>query len=265
MTRSTLWPIRACALWLFALASPVLALGSELAPGGALRAAYLAGNAAQAVRDPTTGEAKGIAVDLARELARQQNVPLQLSGVDGVQALIGKLRAGEVDIGFLANGADRRTLVSFSQDYLRNPQGIAVPEASPLRRFDDLKGADTRIGITRSDTIGGYLARVYPSVKLVEIDGTSVADITALVQSGRVDGFAANRLRLGRVLADRSGLRLLTGGEQADTLQAIAVPLGRTAALAIVNRFLDDSRASGFLEAAIQRANNGTVMEPSRP
>ena len=53
-----------------------LAVAEDIAPGGMLRAAYLANNPAQSVRDLVSGEIRGASVDLARELARRRNVPI---------------------------------------------------------------------------------------------------------------------------------------------------------------------------------------------
>ena len=50
-------------------ASPAAA--ASLAPSGKLRAAINFGNPIVATRDPATGEARGVSVDLARELARR--------------------------------------------------------------------------------------------------------------------------------------------------------------------------------------------------
>ena len=58
-----------------ALACGTSAMAGDIAPGGTLRAAYLGTNSAQAMRDPATGEVRGPAYDLARELARRNNVP----------------------------------------------------------------------------------------------------------------------------------------------------------------------------------------------
>ena len=41
-----------------------LAFADNIAPTGTLRAAYLASNPAQAVRDPTTGEIRGASADV---------------------------------------------------------------------------------------------------------------------------------------------------------------------------------------------------------
>ena len=42
--------------------------GAALAPGGTLRAGINLGNPVLAVRDTTTGELRGVAIDIAREL-----------------------------------------------------------------------------------------------------------------------------------------------------------------------------------------------------
>ena len=51
---------------------------SDLAPTGKLRAAINFGNPVLAAKDPSTGEARGVSVDLAHELARRLGVPLEI-------------------------------------------------------------------------------------------------------------------------------------------------------------------------------------------
>ena len=58
-------------------------LVARIAPTGALRAAINLGNAVLAGRDPATGAAKGVSVDLAGELAKRLGVALELVVVDG--------------------------------------------------------------------------------------------------------------------------------------------------------------------------------------
>ena len=55
---------------------------NELAPNGTLRAAINFGNAALAQKDPKTGEAGGVSVELARELAWRLQVPLDIVPYD---------------------------------------------------------------------------------------------------------------------------------------------------------------------------------------
>ena len=251
-------------LVLLSWANPAGAAEHVLAPGGTLRVVYLAGNPAQAVRDSATGEISGVSVDLARELARQSGVPLEMTGLAGVQQVIDAVRDEKADIGFLASDPSRRGPIEFSQVYLRNPQSLIVSERSSIRSFDDLDRAGVRIGVTRMDSIGLYLKRNLKVAQLIEIEGTQVGAVRELFEAGAIDAFGANRLRLTRISAEVPGLRLLPGSIFG-VPQAIIVPAKRTERLAAINKFLSEARQSGFLQKSIDRANNGTEIEPAPP
>src|SRR5919108_1344197 len=90
-----------------AVAGGPAAMAGDFAPGGTLRAAYLGTNPAQTMRDPATGEVRGVAYDLARELARRDNVPLEFKPIAGPPAAIEAVKNGEADIGFVAYEATR--------------------------------------------------------------------------------------------------------------------------------------------------------------
>src|SRR5688572_26570470 len=51
---------------------------TQLAPTGKLRAGMNLGNTLFTTKDPATGELRGVAVDLMRELASRVGVPLEL-------------------------------------------------------------------------------------------------------------------------------------------------------------------------------------------
>src|SRR3982750_257591 len=89
----------------------------ELAPGNTLRAVFIASNPVQAVTDPQSGEVRGPAADLTRELARRIGLPFVIKGVPGVQGVIESVKNGEADIGFVAFDPVRAAQVEFSQPY----------------------------------------------------------------------------------------------------------------------------------------------------
>lgn len=93
----------------------------------------LASNPVQARKVPQTGALTGISIDLAQELGRRLSVPIVFDGRD-IQGVMEAVRTGQADIGFLADEPSRRGFVTFSQTYLLNPQSVAVPEDSPIRR-----------------------------------------------------------------------------------------------------------------------------------
>jgi len=224
----------------------------DLAPGGTLRAAYLATNPAQAVRDAQTGEVRGVAVDLARELGKRRNLPVSFLTPGGPAAVIEAVAKGEADIGFVAFAPERVGTVAFSQVYMLVQQTFLVPDNSRLRSVADIDAPGLRISGGKGDSITLYLRRNLKQATLVETDNTP-PDARRKFAAGEIDAFGANRQRLTTMLKDMPGYRLLP-----DTLfgvpQTIVVAQGKPDALAAVNGLIDDVRASGFLQGAIARS-----------
>ena len=97
-----------------ALVALVLALPlqkTDLAPTGTLRGSFIATNPVQGRVDPKTGATTGPAPDLVRELARRLGVPHEILPLPDAGAVLESVRAGKVDIGFLAHEAERATIV----------------------------------------------------------------------------------------------------------------------------------------------------------
>ena len=74
----------------------------ELAPTGNLRAAIDYGNTVLAQKDPQTGEARGISVDLAKELAWRLNVPLDIVPYDAAGKVTADAKSNKWDVAFVA-------------------------------------------------------------------------------------------------------------------------------------------------------------------
>ncbi len=228
------------------------AQSNAVAPIGTLRAAYLASNAAQAVRDPATGEIRGVAADLTRELARRSSVPVTITPLANPQAVIDAVANGQADIGFVAYAPSRTGTVEFSQTYLLTNQSFLVPADSALRSVDDIDRTGVRLSGTRNDSIMLYLARTVKRATLVDSDGTP-ADVKAKFAGRQIDGFGANLQRLTMLQGELPGYRILAGSIL-DVPQTIIVAKGKSASLTAINAFLDEARRSGFLKSAIARS-----------
>ena len=126
------------------LPSAALADAAALAPSGTLRAVYLAGNPAQAVRDAATGEIRGASADLARELGKRLTFRCDLPFGDP-QTVIDAVAKGEADIGFVAYAPSRTGTVEFSQTYMLVRQSFLVPESSTLKSVNDIDRPGLRI------------------------------------------------------------------------------------------------------------------------
>jgi polar amino acid transport system substrate-binding protein len=226
---------------------------SALAPTGTLRSAYLATNPAQAVRDPASGELRGTAIELTRELGRRLGVPVSLIGSPNVAAVMDAVSQGRADIGFIAYNPERAGPVEFSQVYLLVQQTFLVPENSSMRSVADIDRPNRRIGANRGDSIALYLARTLKKARLVESTDTSLEEAKRMLADGRVDAYGANRQRLTDLLRGATGLRLLPD-DLYGVEQTIIVNKGNAEALKAVNQFLDAVRASGFLRQAVDRS-----------
>ena len=82
---------------------------SDLAPTGTLRAAINFGNPILATKDPSTGEPRGVSVDLSRELARRLGVPVQFVTYDAAGKVVEGLKAGAWDVAYVAIDPARST------------------------------------------------------------------------------------------------------------------------------------------------------------
>jgi len=234
-------------------APPTLADDRAIAPGGTLRAVYLASNPAQAVQDRATGAIRGASADLARELGRRINMPVEIKPVANPKAVIDAVSGGAADIGFVAFEPSRAGPVEFSQTYMLVRQSFLVREDSSIRAIADIDRKDQTIAGTVNDSITLFMKRKFKNATLREI-ANDPAEIKRLLLAKEIDAFGANRQRLTNLMKDTPGLRLLP-----DSLfgvpQTIIVPKGRAEVLAAVNRFIGDVRASGLLQRSIESSS----------
>ena len=77
-------------------------VANELAPGGTLRVAINFGNSVLAQRDPAGGPPRGVSGDLARELARRLDVPIEYVTFDAAGKVFEALQTGAWDMAFMA-------------------------------------------------------------------------------------------------------------------------------------------------------------------
>jgi polar amino acid transport system substrate-binding protein len=232
---------------------------ADIASGDTLLAVYLSTNPAQAIRDPLSAEVRGASATLARELAARHKLALDFKALPGPPDVIGAVRSGAADIGFVAYEATRLGTVAFSHTYMLVQQSFLVPERSPIKTAGEVDAAGVKVAGTRNDSITLCMKRMFKHAAVVEL--ASDAEVGNAFATGAIDAFAANRHRLTTLSKTASGTRLLP-----DDLfyvpQTIIVPMERPAALVAVNAFLEDARASQFLQRAIADGGAIGVMLP---
>jgi len=245
-----------------ALASGSSVMAGDVVPGDTLRAAYLGTNPAQAMRDAATGEVRGAAYDLARELARRNNVRLEFKPIAGPPAVIAAVKNGEADIGFVAYEATRLGTVEFSQTYMLVRQSFLVLDASPIKAIADIDRTGQKIAGTANDSITLCMKRILKQATIVELENNP-AELSKALTARTIDALGANRQRLTTLSTATPGTRLLPD-DLFNVPQNIVVPKDRPAALAEVNALIDEMRMSGFLQSAIERGGAiGVAVAPA--
>jgi polar amino acid transport system substrate-binding protein len=205
-----------------------------LAPTGMLRAAYIATNPVQAFVDPATKDVRGPGAEITRELAKRAGVPFTVTGAKGVEGVLEAVKNGTADIGFLAFDP-------------------VVAENSPIKSIADADRAGVRIGVGARDAGDYFLTKALKHAELKRNEGGISDTIVKALLAGELDAYAGNRMRLHEAAQKTPGLRLVPDNFYG-VEQAVIVPKGDSAKLAIIERFIDEARASGFIADAIKRS-----------
>jgi polar amino acid transport system substrate-binding protein len=239
-------------------------LADDLMPTGTLRATFIATNPVQATVDPATGEVRGPANDLARELGRRLGVPVKVTPAMGVNGVLNSVKNGEADIGFLAYDPGRAVEVDFSQPYAIGQNTFIVLATSPLRTVADVDRPGMVLGATQGDAGELFLTRTLKNAELKR-NRDGVDHALEMLRSGEIQAYGTNRQRLDELAKGNPGLRLLPDNFYG-VEQSIIVKKDNKALLEVVDRFLDEARNSRFVASAIERAGLvGVDVAPPRP
>ena len=223
---------------------------ADLAPAGRLRAAINFGNPILATKDATTGEPRGVSVDLSRELARRLGVPLELVTYDAAGKVVDGLKTGAWDVAFLAIDPARAVGISYTAPYVVIEGAYLVPEASSIRSNADVDRSGTRVVVGNGSAFDLFLSRVLKQATLVRA-ATSQA-VTDTFVAGKLEVAAGVRQQLEADAKRIPGLRLLDGRFMVIN-QALGTPRGRAAGAQFLRTFVEAMKASGFVAEALAR------------
>lgn len=236
---------------------------SELAPTGQLRVGINYGNFLLVTKDAASGESRGVAIDLAAELGRRLNVPIELVGYDTAGKMADAVKTGAWDVAFLGNEPARANEIAFSPAYLEIEAGYLVPAGSPIRSITEVDRAGVRIAVAEKSAYDLYLSRSTRHAKLLRTQGID-ASYDLFVKDG-LEALAGLKPRLMMDAQKLPGSRVLAGRFTA-VQQSIGTPHAREAGARCLREFVEDMKASGFVAKAIERhAVRGVSVAPKAP
>lgn len=235
-------------------------IAAELAPSGTLRAAINFGNPILASKDPATGEARGVSVDLSRELSRLLGVPLALVTYDAAGKVTDNATTGAWDIAFVAIDPKRAVDMDYTAPYVLIEGAFVVPSGSPLRANDDVDREGVRVVAAKGSAYDLYLSRELRKATIVYV-ATSQEVVAAMVARG-VEAGAGVKQQLEASARTTPGVRLLDGRFML-IQQAMTTPKGRPAGARYLATFVEDMKSSGFVDAALRRHGiDGAAVAP---
>ncbi|HYG54619.1 MAG TPA: transporter substrate-binding domain-containing protein [Burkholderiales bacterium] len=233
-----------------------------LAPTGKLRAGFLATAPTHAVKDPASGELRGPAMDLGRELARQLGVPFEAVPYTSFPPLLEGAKSGAWDVAFMGTSAERAQVVDFTPPYMIVQFSYLVPKDSALGSPADIDRAGVRIAVLEKSSPDAHLSRTVRNATIVRLP-TLGETVQAIAAGGAHAAFGTKAGMLAQA-AKVPGSRVLDGefgGEET----AMALPKGRAGAAAHARDFVEAAKAGGLVKAAIDKAQLRGVVVAPRP
>jgi polar amino acid transport system substrate-binding protein len=252
------WGSTACVAPSGALSASDAAL---LAPNGRLRASINLGNPILAKRDAVT-QATGVSVDLARALADQLRVPLDLLVFDAAATSVEAVTSGQADVGFFAVDPLRGEGVRFSAPYVLIEGAYLVRDKSPITDNAQVDQAGVRVMVGKGSAYDLYLSREMKAAQLLRAP-TSPAVVDSFL-SENADVAAGVKQQLQADAKRLPGLRLLPGRFMV-IAQAMGIPAARgEAAQRALQAFVESAKAGGLVAQALQRHGiEGALVAPA--
>jgi polar amino acid transport system substrate-binding protein len=232
----------------------------DLAPTGKLRIAINYGNPVLATRNPKSGQLSGVAVDLARELGRRTDLPVELVGFESAGKMVEGLQAAAWDVAFLAVDPGREDEISFTAPYVEIEGTYLVPPGSALGAIADVDHEDVRVGVSSKSAYDLFLSRSLKHAQLVRAPSPEAA--FELIVASKVDVLGGVRQHLVANMAKLAGSRVLDGRFMA-IQQALGIPKEREAGISYLREFIEEVKASGLVARALEKAGvQGVSIAP---
>jgi polar amino acid transport system substrate-binding protein len=239
---------------------PTAEARNQLIPTGTLRAGILVTTSLQVTKDSASGELKGVSIDLAQELARRMGVPFTPVAYSSITALIEGGKSARWDVAFLAIDATRDKDVDYAAPYMEVELGFLVLPGSRLKSVNDADEPGIRIAVTNQGGPDLFLSRNLKRSQLVR--GHDLPAAVEMLKSGKADAIAANKPTLFVESEQLRGSRVLDGRFSVAPY-GMATAKGRSAGNAYVRKFIEEAKATGFVQSSIENAGlRGVVVAP---
>jgi polar amino acid transport system substrate-binding protein len=236
------------------IAADELSTAHDVAPTGSLRVAVAVGPAAStfwATRDPASGQARGVTVELAKAAAASLHVPLKLVEYQNSGEIAAAAAKDMWDISFMPADAEREKFVDQGPPYVVYESTYLVRAGSDVKGLADVDRPGIRVGAIEGTATSRTVARSLKHASLATFAKPEAA--AALLGKGELDALAMGTEALTDLAKRLPGTRVLDEPVQS-TGVVITVPKNHPATRDWAARFIEDAKADGTVRRAFDSA-----------
>ena len=203
--------------------------------------------------DANTKILSGVTVDIAHEIGKRINLPVQLIPFKTASATVEGIKSGDVDLVFVAIDPVRGADISYTPAYIQIEGAYMVKASSPLKMNEEVDVAGTEIVVGKGSAYDLYLTREIKNATLLR--ATSSQAVVDDFISGKGNVAAGVKQQLEADAKRYKDLRMLPGRFMVIN-QAIGIPKARPGfenTTAFLSDVITQLKQSGFVANALQR------------
>jgi polar amino acid transport system substrate-binding protein len=237
---------------------------AQMAPNGVLRVGINLGNPTVVQKPEGSADLRGVGPGLARVLAKRLGARTEFVTYDSAAKMAEAAKQGAWDVAFLAVDPQRANDIAFSAPYMQIEATYMVRAASPARKPDELDRKGVRIATAENSAFDLWMQRNLKNAERVLADSAGAA-VELFMSRPDVDAAAGIRNKLEQYAAKNPGYYVMDANFSV-VGQAAGVPRNRAAAARYLHDFIEEMKASGFVERALKESGvaDASVAPPAK-
>jgi len=229
-----------------------------LAPTGKLRVALQLANPLNVTQATPSPEMTGVGFDLGKELAQRLGVSFEPVFYPSVGALLDSSQSAAWDVAFVGFSAARAVQWDFTGLHVEVDFGYLIPAGSSISTMDQVDRPAVRVAVQQNSGPDAFFTSTLRNAVVIRVSSNPVA--LEAVTSGTADVMGSIKPVLFELSSQLPGSRVLDGRPGIDP-HAMAMPKGRgDLAVTYARQYIENAKAEGRVQAAIDRAGVGGVV-----
>ena len=227
----------------------------SFAPTGTLRVGINLGNPILANEDPNTKRLFGVTIDIASEIGKRIQLPVELIPFKTAGATVDAVKSGDIDLVFVAIDPVRGADISYTPAYIQIEGAYMVKSSSPIKANEEVDVVGTEIVVGKGSAYDLYLSREIKHASLLRAASSQAVVDDFMTGKGNVA--AGVKQQLESDAKRYEDLRMLPGRFMVIN-QAIGIPKARPnyeATNTYLSNVITQLKQSGFVADSMKRHN----------